>query len=353
MEVRRNITVSTSDLNRNGYRVLSKGVDLSYYKLNPVVFYNHKLSTAIGVAVNPRFEDGIIKIDGIRFTDFEPTHPLAHVAKQFKEGTLRAVSLGHIPTEISKKKKHLVEGQKLATVVKTEVIEISVATVQANRLAVYRITENGKYESVSDTILKDMLSLNESEKETSLPPAENPMELNEPTKIMDSDVLQALGLPKTASKDDALKIIKKLFQPPKGTVTETTTKTETITDTNIGKDFVLYAGEMLGVITTKTDKEYFGKLAEKDSVFALETMQKFAEKLGTKTEIDTTPKQPSQQQVIDIAEILSGANKGTEAVKKDWDWYAKNNEKGLEEMWLNNRKKYNELYKERFGSIPE
>lgn len=98
--------ISTESVDRHGTVILSSGWNLDQYRKNPVVAYQHETNGAWGESTNP---DSIIGTSEVRVeanqligtVTFEPEeiNPLAEkILRKIKHGTLRAASVGMLPT---------------------------------------------------------------------------------------------------------------------------------------------------------------------------------------------------------------------------------------------------------------
>lgn len=124
------ITLSTNGLNRDGYRVMTEGLQLENFRKNPVIMYNHALGgMPIGRWTNIRVENDKLLATPV----FDEKDELGAVAKRkYEEGFLSAVSIGFIPLTFSKDVKYLLPGQTYETVLTADVIEASFVPIPSN-----------------------------------------------------------------------------------------------------------------------------------------------------------------------------------------------------------------------------
>ena len=151
----KSIRVNTNSLNRYGFRVISEGIDLKYFLLNPIMFYNHHRTwrgeksemLPIGKWENLRVENGVLLADPV----FDEDDDFAlKIKKKFDKGMLNAASVNVYPIETSEDEKDLVKGQSRPTVTKSELREISIVDIPGNREAVVLSDEAGNTIELSD-----------------------------------------------------------------------------------------------------------------------------------------------------------------------------------------------------------
>ncbi len=123
------VRITNERLNSYGFRVLTAGVDISQYERNPVLLYMHERGKVIGVIKDLKVENG--EISGELFFD-EATDLSRQCKKQFEAGSLRMVSAGLDPLDISTAKELLVDGQTRPTVTRSKLVEVSLVDIGAN-----------------------------------------------------------------------------------------------------------------------------------------------------------------------------------------------------------------------------
>jgi hypothetical protein len=136
------IVSDESVVNSYGFRVMTAGISLVQFKRNPIVLWYHKRpsrwesnkddSLPIGRAVKLWKEDGKLCAD-IEFDqndDFAKT-----IESKVEGGYINMCSPGLEPITLSEDSKHLLQGQTRRTLVKSELIEISIADIGSNRNA--------------------------------------------------------------------------------------------------------------------------------------------------------------------------------------------------------------------------
>lgn len=136
------IVFSTEDVNRYGYRVLTAGIDISAYLKNPVLMLNHDTwNLPIGKVEKLRKENGRL-IGSVVFD--EDDEKALNVKRKFEKGMLNAASIQIAKTEMSTDKSILLKGQTRATVTKSELMELSIATIPGNSQAVRLNLDEGE-----------------------------------------------------------------------------------------------------------------------------------------------------------------------------------------------------------------
>ena len=118
------VIISTDDLDRQGESVDQNGIDLTYYRMNPVVLWAHDYSSLpIGTCTDIRIEGGKTIAKG-KFASMAANPFAQQVRKLYDEGIVRATSVGFIPLEYDAKNRDLIT--------KSELLEFSFVPVPAN-----------------------------------------------------------------------------------------------------------------------------------------------------------------------------------------------------------------------------
>lgn len=135
--MRKRFILSDSSENSYGYHVLSEGIDLTRFKANPVMFYNHdRFNMPIGRWENIAVEDGKLQADAV----FDKKDELgATVAQKVADGFLNATSIGFKALAVEIRDEALGESDKVRKkmyVTKSELMEVSIVDIPANRNAV-------------------------------------------------------------------------------------------------------------------------------------------------------------------------------------------------------------------------
>lgn len=140
-----------------GFVVIPEGIRLDRFKKNPVMFYNHNRWGAeglpIGKWIDLRIEDG--KLTGLPV--FDDKDEFAKKIKQkVMDGYLNACSLLADPIQVSNEEQYLLPDSRRATVVESELLEISIVDIPGNRNSV-RLQRNGKLIELSSDADNDII----------------------------------------------------------------------------------------------------------------------------------------------------------------------------------------------------
>lgn len=152
------IIVTSENVNRYGFRVLTDGIDLAQYENNPICLWMHnrafgtadKAFLPIGNVIELRKEVhpelGKI-ITGLPV--FDDTDEFAmRIYNKYENGTLRMASAGLIPVEWSEDEKYILAGQRAGTLVKSILEEISIVDIGANNDALSVALYNANHELI-------------------------------------------------------------------------------------------------------------------------------------------------------------------------------------------------------------
>ena len=139
----RTFILSDESVNEYGFRVLTGGIDLRFFKKNPVMLYAHIRSyetkgkdgtiLPIGKWENIRKEDGKLLADAVFDEDDEFA---MKIAGKVEKDMLNAASVGLDTQEWSEDEKVMEKGQTLPTITKSILKEASIADVPGNGNAV-------------------------------------------------------------------------------------------------------------------------------------------------------------------------------------------------------------------------
>lgn len=118
------VLASTNAVDRQGDIVDQSGWDLKNFLLNPVILWAHKYDELpVGKATNVKVTDAGLELD-FEFAPVEANAKAEEVKNCFEQGFLNAVSVGFIPKE-----------RKGNTIIKAELLEVSIVPVPANQEA--------------------------------------------------------------------------------------------------------------------------------------------------------------------------------------------------------------------------
>lgn len=131
------IVISDESLNSYGFWVVTSGIELEAFLKNPVMLWNHNrdghgtvdAQLPIGYWKDLRVENGVLTGEPV----FDEKDPFAMKVKQkLESGILNACSMGFVPLEWSDDLEMLKEGQKVSTVTRCRLMEISICDIPAN-----------------------------------------------------------------------------------------------------------------------------------------------------------------------------------------------------------------------------
>lgn len=146
--------LSDESLNSYGFWIKTSGIDLKQFKRNPVMLWNHSRSwrgtkdelLPIGIWVNIRIEDGILKADAAFDKDDEFA---AEIARKVASGVIRMCSVGVEVVEDTEDVNMLKSGQRRRTVTKCKLTECSITPFGANENAI-ALYKKGKLIELTD-----------------------------------------------------------------------------------------------------------------------------------------------------------------------------------------------------------
>lgn len=157
------IVISDESINSYGFWVMTDGIDLSAFLKNPVMLWNHNRGglgvisdqLPIGIWKDLRIENGPSTGSGPVLTGepvFDENDEFAVKIKQkYESGILNACSIGFAPLEWSDAPEMLKEGQKVATVTRCRLLEISICDIPSNANAtVVLYDDDNKVINLSD-----------------------------------------------------------------------------------------------------------------------------------------------------------------------------------------------------------
>lgn len=150
------IVISDESINSYGFWVRTDGIDLSAFLKNPVMLWNHNRGglgvtsdqLPIGIWKDLRIENGVLTGEPV----FDENDEFAVKIKQkYESCILNACSIGFAPLEWSDAPEMLKEGQKVATVTRCRLLEISICDIPSNANAtVVLYDDDNKVINLSD-----------------------------------------------------------------------------------------------------------------------------------------------------------------------------------------------------------
>ena len=193
------VRLTNSSLNAYGTRVLTEGMDIEQFERNPVLLWMHHRGEVIGIVTDIKREGD--EITGVLQFD-EASELSQKCKKQWEFGSLRMVSVGIDILAWDEDPKLYVEGQKLATISRSKLTEVSLVDIGANDDALVLTYEGQTLNFAKDGYQPLPLGKpTDPETQTNLqqPNSSTP----NPSKTMDQKVLAlSLGLPETATEQE-------------------------------------------------------------------------------------------------------------------------------------------------------
>ena len=146
---------SDESINRYGFRVLTAGIDLTEFKKNPVMLFNHERMSwsadvyngPIGRWDNIEVKDGKLMAEPI----IDANDPKgAILSSKVENDFIRAASIGFQIMETSEDPKLMLPGQTRPTITKCKLFEISLVDLPANTNAVKLFDDSGNAIELKD-----------------------------------------------------------------------------------------------------------------------------------------------------------------------------------------------------------
>lgn len=143
-------------INEYGFWMLTSGCDLTQFRKNPIMLFNHNRSyrdsentmLPVGHWDNIRIEGAQILGDPI----FDADDFSQKIAAKVEAGTLRMASAGFRPITTSSDAKYLKPGQKYETILKWKMKEVSIVDIGANENALALYDANDQLIQLSDGV---------------------------------------------------------------------------------------------------------------------------------------------------------------------------------------------------------
>lgn len=177
--------LSTEDVNSYGFWVLTAGIDLTRYEMNPVITVMHnKERLSVGKMTNLGVENNILTGE----PEFDIDDEIgAELARKYEKGYMNGFSVSLKPITFTNDKQFVKPGQFTETLISSELMEVAAATVPSNAYAVRLSDINNNEINLSADIPK----LNTQKK-------------------MDEKTLIELGLESNSTENDVLLKVKEL-----------------------------------------------------------------------------------------------------------------------------------------------
>jgi len=123
------VVISTEAVDRDGDSMSLKGIDLNYYKKNPVVLWNHNHGMPIAKAENLTVEKGQMIADAV-FPEAGVSKTSDEIYGLIKAGVINTASIGFVPKDFDR------QNDGVWKITQSELMEFSFVSVPSNREAV-------------------------------------------------------------------------------------------------------------------------------------------------------------------------------------------------------------------------
>lgn len=203
------VIISTSGLNCYGGRVLTSGIDLTQFLKNPILLWMHRRSFDRDAMPIGRIDN--LRIDGDRLIGtpvFDQNDEFAKkIESKWENGFLRMASAGIEIIETSDAPEYLLQGQTRRTITRCRLEEVSIVDIGGNNDALQLYDTSGKVLKLSageDNDVLPLLALNKGSVPAGIVTATANGQTNKSTQTMNREFLQLLGLPDTATEQEAI-----------------------------------------------------------------------------------------------------------------------------------------------------
>ncbi len=195
-----------SSVNTYGFRMMTEGCDLSEFRKNPIMLFNHNdWEMPIGRWDNIRVEGDRILADA----DFDLEDERGReIARKVESGYLSACSVGAWVSETSSDPALMLEGQSGATVTSWTLREASICNIGANHNALVLYDAMGA--KVQEADYSTVLELCDGHQE------QTPIITPNIIKIMKDEIAKVLGLSESTEESALIAAVSKLRDELKG-----------------------------------------------------------------------------------------------------------------------------------------
>lgn len=300
--------LSDESLNSYGFWVKTSGIDLSQFKKNSVMLYDHNTYgiLPIGKWTNIRVEDNKLLADA----EFDTEDDFAQkIAKKVENGYIKGASIGLDPKVFSEQKADLKPGQTRSTLARSELLEASITPFPSNRNALKLKQANGEIVKLSANNANNVI------------PQINLSKMKE--------LKTFLGLSDEASETEVLNAVKSI-------------KTENQQLAKDKTDLYVKLGEQNGKIN-KDNHDKMVKLANTDFELALSLIEPDAE---TK---DTSKPQNGKTDDVRLSDVLAELQRGKNKPDKTFRELADTEPETLQKLHDEDIDTFKKMYKAEYG----
>lgn len=325
-----------SVLNDYGFRVMTAGIDIKQYKRNPIVLWYHKRPNQwnndkedllpIGKSIKLWKEDGKLLAD----IEFDEKDEFANkIESKIDGGFIRMCSPGLNPVTVSEEARYLLSGQTRSTLVKSELIEISIADIGSNQNALKLYNDN-----------MEVITLSKGGDNDTVPLLSKQQKSETKNNFKMKKIAIKLGLDPEASEDSILRVLETKIELASKVETYKASMEAMKVEVDKQKE-----NEIITLVSTNVDKKF---TADKKEHFVtlgktagIEVLKSTFEAMGdiTGKPTDVTGQSPGSGKNADDDEmtfktLVSKGNDFVEQYKKE------------------NRADYIKLFKAEYGEEP-
>ena len=190
--------------------MLTSGIDLTQFLKNPILLWMHRRSFDRDAMPIGRIDN--LRIDGDRLIGtpvFDQNDEFAKkIESKWENGFLRMASAGIEIIETSDAPEYLLQGQTRRTITRCRLEEVSIVDIGGNNDALQLYDTSGKVLKLSAGEDNDVLPLLALNRKTApagtAPDGDADNQNNKSTQRMNREFLQLLGLPDTATEQEAI-----------------------------------------------------------------------------------------------------------------------------------------------------
>lgn len=327
-----------SVLNAHGFRVMTEGINLGNYTKNPIVLWWHKRPSPwegrngddevmpIGKASNLRKENGQLLAD----IEFDQDDDFARkIEKKVDNDFIRMCSPGLDPVTISEDEAYLLPGQKYATLVECDLVEISIADIGSNPNALKVKLYNSN---------KELVTLSRDDDSPIIPLVSKSQNKNNQSMEFIRRVATTLALNPDASEKSVLDTLSERLE-----LANLADSLKTENDTL--KEQIRLANErqIINLVDANVDKKFTAD--RRDQLIEL------GKKSGFDTLKDVIDMMPEQQKPGDQVNLTN--NTGGQTKVETFEDLLKLGREKVEEFRNTKRDEYVKLFKAHYGVEPD
>lgn len=292
------VIISTSGLNCYGGRVLTSGIDLTQFQKNPLLLWMHRRSFDRDAMPIGRIDN--LRTDGDRLIGtpvFDQNDEFAKkIESKWENGFLRMASAGIEIIETSDAPEHLLQGQTRRTITRCRLEEVSIVDMGGNDEALQLYDRSGKVLKLAAGEDNDALPLLAPEKKDdpsgTAPDGKDNNQTKKSTQSMNKEILQLLGLPETATEQEAVGALRLLK--------EKADKVETL---QLASITAVVDGAIAEKRITADKKEHFVNIGKAAGIDSLRTTLSLMQPVRKPTEVIRQTDEPRDDEPKTYAKL--------------------------------------------------